>query len=156
MSISSFQLPPSLNASKATVDPQISMYFDVVVDDIHDLGSFSGIEGLGAEIKVEPYTEGGELHTKYQLPGPREFTNIKLTRAFDAHSNKLAAWFSSFDPTKRTTAKITAYSPNRKQVGQWSIEGVLPVRWTGPQFKADGSQVATESLELAHTGFTFA
>src|SRR3954453_2781852 len=151
----SFSLPETLNASKSVGDPIVAMHFDVAVDGV-SLGSFTGCEGLGGEVKVEPYTEGGELGTRYQLPGAREFTNIKLSRAFDSDSKSLAAWFTSFDPTTRTTARITAYTPNRKQVGQWSIEGVFPIRWTGPQFKADGSTVATESLELAHTGFTFA
>ena len=37
----------------------------------------------------------------------------------------------------------------------WSLDGVFPVRWTGPQFKSDGSTIAIETLELAFAGFGF-
>jgi phage tail-like protein len=147
--------PESLNASKQVGDPIVSLNFNLVVDGL-DLGSFTSCEGLGAEYEVMPYEEGGQMGTVYQLPGRVKYTNIKLGRAFDQDSSKLARWFAHFDPKTRTTATITALKPDRKQAGQWSIVGVFPIRWTGPQFKADGSAIATETLELAHTGFTFA
>lgn len=146
--------PETLNASKQVGDPVVSVNFNVVVDGF-DLGSFTSCEGLGAEIEVMPYEEGGQMGTAYQLPGRRKYTNIKLGRAFDRDSGKLASWFAAFDPKTRTTATITAMTPKREKVGEWSIVDVFPVRWTGPQFKTDGSAIATESLELAHTGFTF-
>jgi len=147
---------PSLNASGQVGDPVVGLNFDVKVEDgAFKLGSFTSCEGLGAEFEVMPYEEGGQLGTTYQLPGRKKYTNIKLSRPFDADSSKLASWFSAFQPNHRTTATIIALTPDRKPVGRWELQGVFPMRWTGPQFKSDGSAIATETLELAHTGFTY-
>ena len=137
-------------------DPVVALNFDVKLDDgAFHLGTFTSCEGLGAEYEVMSFEEGGQMGTVYQLPGRKKYTNIKLARALDADSAKLATWFSTFQPNHRTTATIVALTPDRKPVGTWSLQGVFPVRWTGPQFKADGSTITTESIELAHTGFTF-
>ncbi len=42
----------------------------------------------------------------------------------------------------------------RKVVASWGLLGVIPVRWTGPSLNLDSPKVATETLELAHHGFT--
>ena len=44
----------------------------------------------------------------------------------------------------------------RKVVASWGLLGVVPVRWTGPSLNLDSPKVATETLELAHHGFTTA
>ena len=51
-----------------------------------------------------------------------------------------------------TTAVITAKSWDNRVVAQWSLMGVLPVRWTGPTLNHDTPKVATETLEIAHHG----
>jgi len=38
-------------------------------------------------------------------------------------------------------------------VAKWNLEGVYPVKWTGPSLDAAGNQIAVETLELAHNGF---
>jgi phage tail-like protein len=35
---------------------------------------------------------------------------------------------------------------------RWTFEQAYPVKWSGPQFKADDNAVAVETLELAHEG----
>ena len=33
----------------------------------------------------------------------------------------------------------------------WNLEGVIPVRWTGPSLNPDSPKIATETVELAVT-----
>ena len=54
---------------------------------------------------------------------------------------------------KRTTASITALGPDNKEIVSWSLDGVVPVRWTGPAFNVESPKVAVETLELAYHGF---
>jgi phage tail-like protein len=148
---------PGSNGNAAT-DPVASLNFDVRVDDdkVH-LGSFTSCEGLGIETQVISYEEGGQMGTVYQLPGRMKYTNVKLSRPLAPDSNA-ASWFAQFDPKKRVTATIRAMSPvgfGRECIAQWSLDGVFPVRWTGPQFKVDGGAIANETLELALSGFGF-
>ena len=52
------------------------------------------------------------------------------------------------------TANISAMTAERKVVASWGLLGVIPVQWTGPGLNLDSPKVATETLELAHHGFT--
>ena len=136
-------------------EPANSLRFDVRIDGM-TIGPFTGIDGLAAEYEVKAYEEGGQNGFVHQLPGRLKYTNVKLTRPVDNCSKDLAAWFSTLQRgqgTKRHTAAVVAFNDNREVVAEWNLAGVYPVRYSGPSFSSDSSKVATETLELAHTGF---
>jgi hypothetical protein len=39
-------------------------------------------------------------------------------------------------------------------VAEWNLLSVVPVRWTGPSLSTESAKVATETVEIAHHGFT--
>jgi phage tail-like protein len=39
-------------------------------------------------------------------------------------------------------------------VKTWNITDAYPVKWTGPDLRATSMEVAIETLELAHRGWT--
>ena len=134
-------------------DPAISVAFTITIDG-QDLGAFSQCDGLGCEVEVMSKPEGGNNQFIHQLPGRIKYTNIKLTRPINGDSEKVARWFAGMATgVKRTGAEIVAMTLDGKRVAQWSLIGVVPIRWTGPQFSLDSPKVATETLELAHHGF---
>ena len=51
---------------------------------------------------------------------------------------------------------VTGYDRYSAATGEmrWRLLGLVPVRWTGPSLNLDSPKVATETLELAHHGFT--
>lgn len=91
----------------------------------------------------------------WQLPTRVKFTNIKLTRPVSSDSHKLVKWVTDvvggYTPG---TATIAARNSAGEIVAEWALEGVLPVRWTGPTLNPDTLKVATETLELTHRGIT--
>lgn len=134
-------------------DPAVSVCFLVKVDG-HDLGAFTGCEGLGCEVTVEQREEGGNQFFVHQLPGRLKYTNVRLTRPINADTEKLARWFASMaSEVRRTGAEIVAMTQEGRRVASWGLIGVIPVRWTGPQLGVDTAKVATETLEIAHHGF---
>jgi phage tail-like protein len=136
-----------------TSDPAVATCFKVEVDG-WDLGVFASCEGLGFEVLVEAREEGGNNAYVHQLPGRVKYTNVKLTRPINGDSAEVARWFASLKGgVKRTTARITAMTVEGQEVASWSLEGVIPVKWAGPQLGVDQVKVATEQLELAHHGF---
>lgn len=139
-------------------DPGTSLRFSVVVDDGEsnaELGTFTACQGLAAEYDVLEYQEGGVNEYVHRLPGRLRHPNLVLTRPLDASSAAVAAWFSAQkNSSGRTTAEIAAYDPEGGIIARWSVTGVCPVRWTGPTLSTTGASVATETLELAHTGFS--
>ena len=139
-------------------DPGTSLRFDVVIDDAGSrtrLGTFTSCQGLAAEYEVFEYQEGGENGFIHRIPGRLRYPNLVLSRALDASSGTVAAWFAAQqDKVRRTTAVVTAYDPAGGAIASWSLRDVCPVRWTGPMFDASSASVATETLELAHHGFS--
>ncbi len=136
-----------------TSDPAVTVCFKVRIDN-HDLGAFTQCDGLGCEVVIEQREEGGNNLFVHQLPGRIKYTNVKLTRPVNRETEKVARWFASMATgVKRTGAEIVAMTQDGTKVAQWSLTGVIPVKWTGPQFSVDSPKVATESLEIAHHGF---
>lgn len=139
----------------ASPDPALDIRFDVVIDGLA-IGSFTGCEGLTAEYEVFEHAEGGQNEFVHRMPGRLKYQNITLTRPVDEDSGTLAGWFTSLArAVERKTASITVFDGNRRPISTWNLQGVWPVKYTGPSLSVDGGAVATETLELAHHGFSF-
>jgi phage tail-like protein len=131
----------------------VSVSFSVEIDDT-SLGSFNSCDGLGCEVVMEQREEGGNNSFVWQLPTRIKYGNVKLTRPVSQDSAKLTDWLARFvTGVTRQTATISARSPDNEVVASWSLDGVIPVRWSGPQLSPDSPKIATETLELAHHGF---
>ena len=135
-------------------EPALSVCYTVAVDG-KDLGAFTTCEGLGCEIVLEQREEGGNNGFVWQLPTRIKYTNVKLTRPICKDSDSLTTWLAGFvSGVKLQTAMIDARRvSDEKMVVTWSLDGVLPVRWTGPSLNPDSPKVAMETIELAHHGF---
>lgn len=135
-------------------EPAVSVCFAVSIDD-EALGAFNSCEGLGVEVVMEQREEGGTNGFVWQLPTRLKFSNIKLTRPVCSDTTVVMAWLSELATgVKPRTASISALSADNIVVASWGLIGVIPVRWTGPSLNLDSPKVATETLELAHHGFT--
>lgn len=140
-------------ASSTVKDPAVAYMFKVKIDG-QDLGLWNSFEGLGMETTIETREEGGNNAFVHQLPGRLKYTNIKIARPVGRDSEDVAIWLSGMaNEVKRTTAVITALGPDNKEIVSWSLDGVVPVKWTGPGFNVDQPKVAVETLELAYHGF---
>ena len=135
-------------------EPALALTFEVRIDGV-DIGTFSACEGLNAEYEVEEIKEGGNNGFVHRLPGRLKYQNIKLTRAIDGDSGKLAGWFASLqDGADMCTASITALDGQSRKLASWSLRDVWPVKYSGPQLNASTNGVANEVLELVHHGFS--
>jgi len=134
-------------------EPAVTVCFGVEIDN-NELGAFNSCDGLGVEVVIEQREEGGNNGFVWQLPTRVKYGNVKLSRPVGRDSAKLTAWLASFATgVERHTATITARTQNNEIVATWSLDGVIPVRWSGPQLNLDSPKVATETIELAHHGF---
>ncbi|GAA1432256.1 phage tail protein [Microlunatus lacustris] len=134
--------------------PAVSVCFTVKIGRDDELGRFTTCEGLGCEMVLEQREEGGNNGFVWQLPSRIKYTNVKLSRPLDQDSSKLTAWLTSFaSGVQRQTATITAMTADGDPVTSWVLDGVIPVRWSGPSLNPDSAKVLTETVELAHHGF---
>jgi phage tail-like protein len=137
-------------------DEAVAVCYVVKLDDknLGNLGAFSSCDGLGCEFVMEQREEGGNNGMVWQLPTRIKYSNIKLSRPVTEASSQITKWFASLaSGIERKTATIEARTLEGKVIASWALEGVVPVRWSGPQLSPDSPKVATETLELAHHGF---
>ena len=127
-----------------------------------EIGRFAEVSGLSVSIKPEPVEEGGLNQYTHQLPGRLEWTNITLKRGV-TKSDALFDWVTASagdglvqngNVVTLKTAAITLQARDGTNMRSWNIQGVYPVKWTGPSFAAGSDDLATEELEITHHGFT--
>jgi phage tail-like protein len=121
---------------------------------------FAECSGLGGEIEVQTYREGGLNEYEHKLPGATKYGNVTL-RSGVADSTYLWDWFEAAStgggPVNRREVSIVMYQQSHEGVSQgeamrWTLHDAYPVRWEGPAFKATDNSVAVHALELAHHG----
>lgn len=120
-----------------------------------NLGSWISCEGLGIELVMEQREEGGNNGFVWQLPTRVKYSNIKLSRPICPDTSAVVDWLTGVvRKAEPQTARIRALTAEGKAVAVWNLQGVIPVRWTGPSMSAESPKSATETVELAHHGFT--
>jgi phage tail-like protein len=88
------------------------------------------------------------------LPTRLKYSNVKFTRPLGTDTTKVVRWFASMaNGVTRRTATIQVMRGDGTVVATWGLDGVVPVRWSGPSLNHDSPKVATETVEIAHHGF---
>ncbi|MFD1150736.1 phage tail protein [Saccharothrix hoggarensis] len=119
----------------------------------NDLGAFHTCDGMGAQMEVEQFAEGGNNGFTWQLPSRITWSNITMTRPVTSDTAKVVKWLN--DVVKRVERKdgeIVALTPDGTTIASWQVQGIVPVRWQGPSFDPATSQAAVETIEFAHEG----
>jgi phage tail-like protein len=114
---------------------------------------FTEVSGLSVEVKVDEYEEGGNNHFTYRLPGRVIVGNIVLKRGMVATA-EFYKWQMEIAQgmIKRRNITIRMFDSAGKEMAHWDFAKAYPIKWSGPQFAADGTTAAIETLELAHDG----
>jgi phage tail-like protein len=136
------------------IDPFMSYRFAVIIDHIVEAG-FTEVSGLDITTQVEEYREGGVNSFVCKLPKETTFANLSLKKGL-ADLSSLWKWHHEVVSgiIKRKTVHIVLLRDRLPVPAQmWSFKEAFPVRWTGPELKADGNSVAFQTLELAHHGY---
>jgi phage tail-like protein len=119
--------------------------------------SFTEISGLNIETDVIEYREGNspEYHVQ-KMPGLQKYTNIVLKRGIIKGDNEFFQWINTIkmNQVDRRDIIISLLDENHAPAVVWIVKNAWPVKYTGPVLKAQGHEVAIESLELAHDGIT--
>jgi phage tail-like protein len=136
------------------VDPYGSFDFLVEIDGI-TRASFQEASGFDSAIDVTEYREGGDNETLRKLPAKTKFSNIVLKWG-TADDNDLYDWHMQWvkgDPAaQRKNGSVVLLDRQGNEKIRWNFVRAWPVKWTGPSFNAKGSDIAIETLEIAHEG----
>jgi phage tail-like protein len=118
---------------------------------------FTEVSGLTVETEVIEYREGAnpEYH-KQKMPGMQKFGNITLKRGTFNSDNEYYAWWNSvkLNTIERRDIIIKLLNEEHEPVMSWKIKNAWPSKVQSTDLKADGNEVAIETMEVVHEGLT--
>lgn len=131
--------------------------FHFVVDWGGSNTGFTEVSGLTYEVQAIEYREGSspEFHVT-KMPGLQKFNNITLKRGIFKGDDEFFQWVNEIKMNTVTRRDITIKLLNEEHapVMVWKVKGAFPAKLEGPGLKSSGNEVAIESIEIAHEGFT--
>jgi phage tail-like protein len=134
------------------VDPYGSYNFLVEIEGI-TRAAFQEVSGFDSTIDVIEHREGGQNTTLRKLPGMTKYSNIVLKWGMTDDTD-LYEWHRQAvnGNLERKSGSIMCLDNQGNEVVRWNFFEAWPVKWDGPDFNAEGTDVAIETLELAHEG----
>ena len=136
------------------LDPYMGFNFLVEIEGLL-VGGFSQVSGLQSEVEVHDYREGGLNDYVHRLAGPVRYpVNLVLKHGI---TDVPSLWLWHRDVRRGTIQRrnvtVILNDCAGRPVNYWHLERAYPVKWLGPELRADANTVAVETLELAHCGF---
>lgn len=134
--------------------PHGKFRYKVEIDGL-DAGGFSEVSGFDASIDVIEYREGDMVQTPMKIPGLKKYGNITLKQGL-ADSMVLYEWVIAGvnGAVDRKTITITLLDEEEAPAASWQVINAWPTKYTAPDFNATSSEIAIESVEIAHEGMT--
>jgi len=135
-------------------DPYQGFNFLVEIEGLL-VGGFSECTGLQAEVEMTDYREGGQNDFVWRFAGPAKYPSLNLKHGLTLIDG-LWSWHRDVAQGVIERRNGTVYLLNKQRIPVvwWDFKQALPVRWTGPDLRADSGAVAFESVELAHQGLS--
>ncbi|MFW5756462.1 MAG: phage tail protein [Tangfeifania sp.] len=118
---------------------------------------FTEVSGLDVETEVVEYRQGASPeYSKQKMPGMQKFSNITLKRGTFATDNEYYEWWNTVKLNKieRRDITISLLNEEHEPVVTWKVKNAWPSKVQSTDLKADGNEVAIESMELVHEGLT--
>jgi phage tail-like protein len=134
------------------VDPFGNFNFLIEIDGI-TRAAFQEASGFDSTIDVVEHREGGENTTVRKLPALTKYSNIVLKWGL-SDDRDLYDWHRQavLGNVQRRNGSIILLDRGGTEKLRWNFFNAWPSKWDGPDFNAEGNDVAIETLELAHEG----
>lgn len=115
---------------------------------------FKSVGGLKYETEIVSVKEGGANDTTFQLVGNTKWANIVLKQGYTGSSDLLKwreEWLNGkFNRIK--TGRIIQLDTALKAQASWTFYNGWPTKWELSELDATKSELAIETLEIAHEG----
>lgn len=123
---------------------------------------FTEVSGLDFETEVIEYREGNsKKYNKTKQPGLTKFSNITLKRGtFEGDFDFFKEWRKTYlfqegnktGSQYRRTVTIKLLNESHEPIITWKLLNAWPSKIQSTDLKADGNEVAIETMELVHEG----
>jgi phage tail-like protein len=119
-------------------------------------GGFSDVSGIGTEMTIAEYRNGNEKENHVRkVVGTHKVSDVTCKRGI-VNSKSLWDWVAETrtkGPAAKKTVKITLLDEAHAPVQSWVLQGVVPMKYTGPTLAGKGGgDVAMEEIVLSAEG----
>jgi phage tail-like protein len=129
--------------------------------ELTEVAHFMECSGLKNSAEVFEIQEGGLNGRTHKRPGQGRWENIVLRYGTSANI-ELAAWRDRYimdsytsgeriDP-KKSSGAIVLMDNSGRPLRRYEFKNAWPVSWEGPSLNSGGSDLAVETIEIAHEG----
>jgi phage tail-like protein len=118
------------------------------------LGAFSEVKGLGGELEVSAYPEGGVNDFVHQLPVRHNWGRITMRRGV-VRDLALWSWYQAGlngSLGARRDGCVTLCDETGVPAVCYTFKRALATKWLGPELNALQSAAAIDGIEIAHEG----
>lgn len=119
--------------------------------------TFTEVSGLDVETEVIEYRDGASFsYAKQKIPGMKKYPNVVLKRGVVPADNSFFEWAATItlNQVERRNVTINLLNEAHEPTMVWKVINAWPSKVAGTDLKADGNEIAIETIELAHEGLT--
>lgn len=115
----------------------------------------AAVTGIEVDVAAVITREGSDLASPQKLPGQLSYANLVLQRPL---TKDLTFWVwmqevITGSPSEKSMT-VTLLDSQQNPAIVWAFKNAFPLKWTGPALNAISNDFATETLEIAHSGFS--
>ncbi len=140
-----------------SVWPMPKFYFQVKWDS--QVMSFQEVSGLDVQSEEIKYRHGDSPEfSVIKMPGMKKVGNVTMKKGVFKSDNKFWDWFNQIkmNTIKRLPVTISLLDETGAPTMVWTLANAWPTKITGTDLKAEGNEVAIETIEIVHEGLTIA
>lgn len=133
------------------IDPYRAYNFKLSIQDVVE-GHFTECTGLGVDIQVIRYREGGMSNVVHCIPGPVEYGDVTLRYGLSA-SRELWDWLMAAVQgrvVRKHISILVVDNDGITELVRWDLVDAWPASWRGAPLDAQSREVAIESLTIVY------
>lgn len=135
------------------VDPYRAYTFNLLIQNV-DAGHFTEVSGLGVRIERITYREAGMNSVVRAVPGQVSYSAVTLRYGLTSSADAWRWLMDAVDGRVRRTEVSIAMldASGATEVMRWNLSNAWPCEWLGAPLSASSTEIAVETLTLAHEG----
>ncbi len=141
------------SAQSTSVWPLPKFHFQVKWDDSEV--AFQEVSGLDIEAQTIEYRAGNSpVFSTVKMPGLLKTGTITMKKGVFKSDNAIFNWFAEIkmNTITRKSLTISLLDEEHNPTMVWKVRNAFPVKVSSTDLKAEGNEVAVETLELAFEG----
>jgi len=142
-------------AQSANVWPLPKFHFSVKWGD--QTMSFQEVSGLDIQSEEIKYRSGdSKQFSVIKMPGMVKYSNVTMKKGVFKGDNKFWDWLAQIkmNTIARVAVTISLLDEEGTETMVWVLQNAWPTKISSTDLKAEGNEVAIETIEIVHEGLT--